>query len=222
VLKVKETYKDFIASHVRERSRREEIFDRAHKQILEFGLPKNVLDVYPHQLSGGMRQRVTVALAALMRPRIMIGDEPTTALDVVVQRGVIQMLKDIQKKLKNTIVVVSHDMGVQANIADRIGIMYAGKIVEESTAERIFDHPLHPYTQFLIHSLPKLGDKTVRGSVPGSPPSLADLPDGCPFHPRCPQVKEICRRQMPDFTYPDENHKVACWLYGEGKHEQPA
>jgi peptide/nickel transport system ATP-binding protein len=222
VLKVKETYKDFIASHVRERSRREEIFDRAHKQILEFGLPKNVLDVYPHQLSGGMRQRVTVALAALMRPRIMIGDEPTTALDVVVQRGVIQMLKDIQKKLKNTIVVVSHDMGVQANIADRIGIMYAGKIVEESTAERIFDRPLHPYTQFLIHSLPKLGDKTVRGSVPGSPPSLADLPDGCPFHPRCPQVKEICRRQMPDFTYPDENHKVACWLYGEGKHEQPA
>jgi peptide/nickel transport system ATP-binding protein len=218
VLKVKETYKDFIASHVSERSSREEIFDRAHKQILEFGLPKNVLDVYPHQLSGGMRQRVTIALAALMRPRIMIGDEPTTALDVVVQRGVIQMLKDIQKKLKNTIVVVSHDMGVQANIADRIGIMYAGKIVEESTAERIFDRPQHPYTQFLINSLPKLGDKTTRGSVPGSPPSLADLPDGCPFHPRCPKVMEICRQQMPDFSYPDENHKVACWLIGEGKH----
>ncbi|MBN2084879.1 MAG: ABC transporter ATP-binding protein [Anaerolineales bacterium] len=222
VLKVKETYKDFIASHVREQSRREEIFDRAHKQILEFGLPKNVLDVYPHQLSGGMRQRVTVALAALMKPRIMIGDEPTTALDVVVQRGVIQMLKEIQKKLKNTIVIVSHDMGVQANIADRIGIMYAGKIVEESTAERIFDRPLHPYTQFLIHSLPKLGDKTIRGSVPGSPPSLADLPDGCPFHPRCPKVMEICRRQMPDFSYPDENHKVACWLMEEGKHGQAA
>jgi peptide/nickel transport system ATP-binding protein len=218
VMKVKETYKDFIASHVSERSRREEIFDRAHKQILEFGLPKNVLDVYPHQLSGGMRQRVTVALAALMKPRIMIGDEPTTALDVVVQRGVIQMLREIQKKLKNTIIIVSHDMGVQANIADRIGIMYAGKIVEESTAERIFDRPLHPYTQFLISSLPKLGDKTTRGSVPGSPPSLANLPDGCPFNPRCPKVMDICRQQMPDFSYPDENHKVACWLIGEGKH----
>jgi peptide/nickel transport system ATP-binding protein len=218
VMKVKETYKDFIASHVGERNRREEIFDRAHKQILEFGLPKNVLDVYPHQLSGGMRQRVTVALAALMKPRIMIGDEPTTALDVVVQRGVIQMLREIQKKLKNTIIIVSHDMGVQANIADRIGIMYAGKIVEESTAERIFDRPLHPYTQFLISSLPKLGDKSTRGSVPGSPPSLANLPDGCPFNPRCPKVMDICRQQMPDFSYPDKNHKVACWLIGEGKH----
>jgi peptide/nickel transport system ATP-binding protein len=154
----------------------------------------------------------------LMKPRIMIGDEPTTALDVVVQRGVIQMLKDIQRKLKNTIIVVTHDMGVQANIADRIGIMYAGKIVEESTAERIFGRPLHPYTQFLINSLPKLGDKTLRESVPGSPPSMADLPSGCPFHPRCPQVKDICRQQMPGFSYPDENHKVACWLFGEGKH----
>jgi peptide/nickel transport system ATP-binding protein len=218
VMKVKETYKDFIASHVGQRKRREEIFDQAHKQILEFGLPKNVLDVYPHQLSGGMRQRVTVALAALMRPCIMIGDEPTTALDVVVQRGVIQMLKDVQKKLKNTIIIVSHDMGVQANIADRIGIMYAGRILEESTAEQIFDRPLHPYTQFLINSLPKLGDKTTRGSVPGSPPSLADLPNGCPFNPRCPKVMEICRQQMPDFSHPAENHKVACWLMGEGKH----
>jgi peptide/nickel transport system ATP-binding protein len=217
VVKIKDTYGDFITSHVRARSR-EEIFELARQQILELGLPKNVLDVYPHQLSGGMRQRVTIALAALMKPRIMIGDEPTTALDVVVQRGVIQMLKDIQRKLKNTIIVVTHDMGVQANIADRIGIMYAGKIVEESTAERIFGRPLHPYTQFLINSLPKLGDKTLRESVPGSPPSMADLPSGCPFHPRCPQVKDICRQQMPGFSYPDENHKVACWLFGEGKH----
>ena len=218
---VNETYNDYIASHVTVRSR-EEIFELARKQILELGLPKNVLDVYPHQLSGGMRQRVTIALAALMKPRIMIGDEPTTALDVVVQRGVIQMLKDIQKSLKNTIVIVTHDMGVQANIADRIGIMYAGKIVEEAPTGKIFGKPLHPYTQFLINSLPKLGDKKVRGSVPGSPPSLADVPDGCPFNPRCPYVMDICRRQMPDFSYPDEDHRVACWLIGEGKHGQAA
>jgi peptide/nickel transport system ATP-binding protein len=245
VLKIKETYKDFIASHYIKEVRvpigkpgnkpyedfianhvswpsREAIFEEARKQILEFGLPKNILEVYPHQLSGGMRQRVTIALAALMEPCIMIGDEPTTALDVVVQRGVIQMLKDIQKNLKNTIVIVSHDMGVQANIADRIAIMYAGKIVEESTSERIFDQPKHPYTQFLINSLPKLGDKKIRGSVPGSPPSLAELPDGCPFHPRCPQVMDVCRRQMPDFSYPAETHKVACWLLGEGTHGKPA
>lgn len=216
VLKIKGTYEDFIGSHISGQSR-DEIFEIARKRISELGLPKNVLDVYPHQLSGGMRQRVTIALASSLNPRIMIGDEPTTALDVVVQRGVIQMLKDIQKSLKNTIILVTHDMGVHANIADRIGIMYAGKIVEEATTERIFAQPVHPYTQFLINSLPKFGDKSIRTSVPGSPPSLADLPSGCPFHPRCPHVKEICRQQMPDFTQLDKDHKVACWLVGEGQ-----
>ena len=162
-----------------------------------------------------MRQRVTIALASALNPRIMIGDEPTTALDVVVQRGVIQMLTDIQKSLKNTIILVTHDMGVHANVSDRIGIMYAGKIVEEGTTEQIFAEPAHPYTRFLINSLPKFGDKSVRESVPGSPPSLADLPQGCPFHPRCPHVKDICRQQMPDFTQLDADHKVACWLVGD-------
>jgi len=111
---------------------------------------------------------------------------------------------------------------VHANIADRIGIMYAGKIVEEATTGQIFDQPLHPYTRFLINSLPKFGDKHMRDSVPGNPPSLIDLPAGCPFHPRCPQVMEICRRQMPGFSDMDENHTVACWLFGEGKHGQAA
>ena len=221
VLKLKETYEDFIGSHLGDQSR-EESFELARKQILALGLPKNVLDLYPHQLSGGMRQRVTIALASLLKPRIMIGDEPTTALDVVVQRGVIQMLKAIEENFKNTIILVSHDMGVHANVADRIGIMYAGKIVEEGTTEQIFGEPLHPYTQFLINSLPKFGDKDVRHSVPGSPPSLADLPAGCPFHPRCPHAMEICTQQMPGFSYPDENHRVACWLIGEGKYEQSA
>jgi len=216
VLKLKETYKDFIDSHVSGQNR-SAAYELAQSHIVELGLPKNILDAYPHQLSGGMRQRVTIALAALLKPRIMIGDEPTTALDVVVQRGVIQLLKDIQAKLKNTIIMVTHDMGVHANVADRIGIMYAGKIVEEGTTELIFDRPLHPYTQFLINSLPKFGDKRVRVSVPGSPPSLIDLPNGCPFHPRCPQAKAVCREKMPGFTQTKENHRVACWLVGEGK-----
>ncbi|HMN59650.1 MAG TPA: ABC transporter ATP-binding protein [Anaerolinea sp.] len=215
VLKIKESYQDFIGSHVNVQSR-QEIFDLAQQQVVDLGLPKNILDAYPHQLSGGMRQRVTIALSALLKPRIMIGDEPTTALDVVVQRGVIQMLKDIQKKLQNTIILVTHDMGVHANVAQRIGIMYAGKIVEEGTTIQIFDTPLHPYTQFLINSLPKFGDKKMRESVPGSPPSLADLPTGCPFHPRCPHAMDICRESMPGFSHPDESHRVACWLIGEG------
>jgi peptide/nickel transport system ATP-binding protein len=218
VLKIKGAFADFIGSHVNGQSR-SAIFELARKRILELGLPKNVLDVYPHQLSGGMRQRVTIALASSLNPRIMIGDEPTTALDVVVQRGVIQMLKDIQKNLKNTIILVTHDMGVHANIADRIGIMYAGKIIEEATTEQIFAQPMHPYTQFLINSLPKFGDKSIRDSVPGSPPSLVDVPDGCPFHPRCPHVREICLQEMPDFHHVDENHKVACWsVEGESHH----
>jgi len=219
VLKLKETYEDFIGSHLGQQSR-EETFELARKQILALGLPKNVLELYPHQLSGGMRQRVTIALASLLKPRIMIGDEPTTALDVVVQRGVIQMLKTIQENFKNTIILVTHDMGVHANVADRIGIMYAGKIVEEGTTEQIFGQPLHPYTQFLINSLPKFGDKEVRSSVPGSPPSLADLPPGCPFHPRCPHALEICTQQMPDFSHPDENHRVACWLHSTAQAQE--
>ena len=221
VLKLKQTYEDFIGSHMSGRSRAE-MFELAYKQIQELGLPPNILDVYPHQLSGGMRQRVTIALAALMNPRIIIGDEPTTALDVVVQRGVIQMLKEIQKKQKNSIILVTHDMGVHANIADRIGIMYAGKIVEEATTEQIFAQPIHPYTQFLINSLPRFGDKGVRDSVPGSPPSLAELPKGCPFHPRCPHVRDICREKMPAFTQVDQTHKVACWLVGEGNNGEAA
>jgi peptide/nickel transport system ATP-binding protein len=214
VLKLKESYEDFISSHVGGRSR-EETFELAVQHIIELGLPRNILDAYPHQLSGGMRQRVTIALAALLKPRIMIGDEPTTALDVVVQRGVIQLLLDIQRKLKNTIILVTHDMGVHANVADRIGIMYAGKIVEEATTEQIFEQPLHPYTRFLINSLPKFGEKMMRGSVPGSPPSLIDLPSGCPFHPRCPQAMNICGEKMPGFSHPTSSHKVACWLYRE-------
>lgn len=214
VLKLKESYQDFIGSHVSGRTR-QDAFELAQKHIAELGLPRNVLEAYPHQLSGGMRQRVTIALAALLKPRVIIADEPTTALDVVVQRGVVQLLMDIQKKLNNTIILVTHDMGVHANIADRIGIMYAGKMVEESTTEKIFGEPRHPYTQFLIDSLPRFGDKSTRNSAPGSPPSLADLPEGCPFHPRCPFVKPVCTQEMPalvDFT---SDHKVACWLVGE-------
>lgn len=216
VLRVKETYQDFIASHMSGMGgkTKDEALEIAKKQIIELGLPRAILDAYPHQLSGGMRQRVTIALAALLRPQIMICDEPTTALDVVVQRGVVQMLLNIQSYLENTIVLVTHDMGVHANIADRVGIMYAGKIVEEATTEKIFGDPFHPYTRYLIHSLPRFGDKTTRESVPGSPPSLANLPDGCPFHPRCPHALDICAKQMPDHIDLSADHRVACWLVG--------
>lgn len=211
VIKVKETFRDFLESHVGGRSQKE-LFELAKAHIAALGLPTTVLEAYPHQLSGGMRQRVTIALAALLKPRIIIADEPTTALDVVVQRGVVQLLKDIQNSLRNTLILVTHDMGIQANIADRIGIMYAGKIVEEAPTEEIFGNPLHPYTRYLINSLPRFGDKGTRESVPGSPPSLINPPPGCPFHPRCPYAFEDCREQMPAYFEPTAGHKVACWL----------
>jgi peptide/nickel transport system ATP-binding protein len=221
VARIKDTYRDFIESHVTGKSKTN-AYEIARIHLTELGLPAKVLEAYPHQLSGGMRQRVTIALATLLKPRIIIGDEPTTALDVVVQRGVVQLLRDVQRDLQNTIILVTHDMGVHANIADRIGIMYAGKIVEEASTEKIFGEPAHPYTQHLINSLPKFGDKTQRESVPGSPPSLANVPSGCPFHPRCPLAMDVCKEQMPGFTLLDANHRVACWLHGEGEHGKVA
>jgi peptide/nickel transport system ATP-binding protein len=219
VIRLKETYRDFIESHA-SKHMRADAFQMAREHIAELGLPSKILDAYPHQLSGGMRQRVTIALAALLKPRIIVADEPTTALDVVVQRGVVQLLKDIQRRMENTIVLVTHDMGVQANIADRIGIMYAGKMVEEAPTEQIFREPLHPYTEYLIASLPRFGDKTTRQSAPGSPPSLINLPSGCPFHPRCPRVVDICTQEMPRLVPVTTNHKVACWLTGERNYGQ--
>ena len=211
VKRLKDSYGDFLESHVAGKTRRDTLAI-AREHLHQLGLPPKVLSAYPHQLSGGMRQRVTIALAALLGPRIMIGDEPTTALDVIVQRGVIQLLKSVQETLKNTIVLVTHDMGVHANVADRIGIMYAGVMIEEAAVERVFEKPLHPYTQYLIESLPKFGDKSLKRSAPGSPPSLAELPGGCPFHPRCPHAMDVCVQRMPDIVTIGENHKVACWL----------
>ncbi len=221
VARLRNSYRDFLESHSDGKTRKD-FLRIARRHLDELGLPSKVLNAYPHQLSGGMRQRVTIALAALLGPRIMIADEPTTALDVVVQRGVIQLLKGIQETLQNTIIMVTHDMGVHANVADRIGIMYAGKMIEEAIADRIFGQPLHPYTQYLINSLPRFGDKTMRQSAPGSPPSLADLPDGCPFHPRCPQVMQRCREEMPRMKTMPGKHRVACWLVEGGVNERIA
>jgi len=179
----------------------------------ELGLPVDVLRSYPHQLSGGMRQRVVIALSTILRPRIIFADEPTTALDVVVQRGVIQMLRDIKKRLRNSLVLVTHDMGVQAEITDRIAIMYAGKIVEIGPAEDVFEKPYHPYTRFLIDSLPMIGDKTKKQGMRGLPPSLREPPIGCRFFPRCPQRNDLCGKEDPPMIKIAPERFVACHEY---------
>jgi peptide/nickel transport system ATP-binding protein len=211
VLKIKDTFRDFISSHLKGRSKIE-AYEMAKEHLKELGLPFKILDAYPHQLSGGMRQRVTIALATVLKPKVIIADEPTTALDVVTQRGVIQLLKDIQSRQGSALVLVTHDMGVHANISDMLSVMYAGKIIEEGKTEELFEDPRHPYTQYLIKSLPRFGDRSKRESPPGSPPSLFNLPEGCAFHPRCPFKMTRCEKEEPVIFNVGESHKVACWL----------
>lgn len=218
VTKIVDSFEDFIKTHKRIKTR-EEFRKLVEGYLIALGLPVKILDAYPHQLSGGMRQRVTVALATILQPKIIIADEPTTALDVVMQRGVIQLLKDIQNSQKNTIVLVTHDMGIHANIADRIGIMYAGKIIEEASTAEIFENPMHPYTKYLIGSLPKIGDKSYKVSAPGTPPSLMNPPIGCRFCPRCEKAVKKCAEKVPKLVEIKPGHKVACFLYSEEMEE---
>lgn len=215
VRKVIKTFEDIVESH-QELKDRNAFRKQTEAHINRLGLPKDVLDAYPHQLSGGMRQRVAIALATMFHPKLIIADEPTTALDVVVQRGVLQMLKEIQVASKNTVLLVTHDMAVHANVADRVMIMYAGRIMEEAPTEIIFKTPSHPYTKHLISSLPMIGVRSTKTSLPGSPPNLANPPAGCRFHPRCPLAMEICRTDVPEMITLENNHRVACHLVKEG------
>ncbi len=187
-------------------------FDAAVVAHLErVNLGASVLDAYPHELSGGMRQRVTIALATICRPKFVIADEPTTALDVVVQKDVLGMFRGIQREMGSSVLFVTHDMGVHAHLTDRLGIMYAGRLVEEARTADLFARPRHPYTRHLIESLPRIGDDKPRRGLEGAPPSLADPPDGCRFHPRCSFATDRCRREVPQMTVVAPDHRVACF-----------
>ncbi len=215
VRRVRNTFRDFMGAH--RRGRLPDFLPGVREHLGRLGLPSEVLASYPHQLSGGMRQRITLALATILKPRLILADEPTTALDVVVQRGVLQLLKKIHAEQQNTLILVTHDMAVHATLADRLAIMYAGKIVEEAPTAELFGNPLHPYTKYLIGSLPRIGEKTHRVSAPGAPPSLASLPSGCRFHPRCPHASAVCRAEEPALAGAASGHRVACVLHGQGR-----
>jgi peptide/nickel transport system ATP-binding protein len=214
VRRIIRTFEDIVDTHQGIQDKKV-FFNQMRDYVNKLGLPPDVLNAFPHQLSGGMRQRVAIALATVFHPRLIIADEPTTALDVVVQRGVLQLLKDIQAESQNTVLLVTHDMAVHANVADRVAIMYAGRFVEEAPTKIIFGASRHPYTQHLIHSLPVIGDKSSRASLGGAPPNLANPPNGCRFHPRCAQVLEICRTQVPAMVDLGGRHRVACHLVKE-------
>lgn len=193
--------------------------EEAFKEVLELirlvGIPQpeTRFKQYPHQFSGGMRQRIGIAIALACNPKILIADEPTTALDVTIQAQILDLLKALQEKTGTAIIIVTHDLGVVANIAKRVAVMYAGIIVETGTVDEIFYKPKHPYTWGLLSSMPRLNQKTKElVPIPGSPPDLSNPPRGCPFASRCPYVMDVCTQFMPDNLSVSETHIAACWL----------
>ena len=213
VRRIRDSFHDFISAH--RDVTKQESFQLTAEYLRDLGLPEKVMASYPHQLSGGMRQRVTIALATILWPKLIFADEPTTALDVVVQRGVIQMLKDVQQKEGSTLVLITHDIGVHANLADRIAILYAGKLVEEAATETILNSPKHPYTRYLIESLPNLESRDELMSIPGRPPALDRPPSGCRFHERCPLAQDICKTIEPELIQIEPRHFTACHVVQE-------
>jgi peptide/nickel transport system ATP-binding protein len=203
---------DTILAH--EDVSRREARERAAVLLDVVGIETRRLDAYPHQLSGGMRQRAVIAIALALNPPLMIMDEPTTALDVVVQQEILLQIEELKERFGFSILFITHDLSLLIEFSDRIAIMYAGQIVEEAPAEALFADPLHPYTQGLMNSFPALtGDKRRLTGIPGAPPDMLHPPTGCRFHPRCPLVKPLHTRIVPAPREVKPGHFVACHLY---------
>ena len=190
------------------------------QMLQKVGLPRaeQLINEYPHQLSGGMRQRVMIAMAMLCNPKLLIADEPTTALDVTIQAQILELMKKLNKETDTSIIMITHDLGVVAEMCQRIIVMYSGKIVEEADVRTIFKEPKHPYTVGLIQSVPDMREKKERlYSIPGNVPKPGSIEFGCHFAPRCPHAHDRCFTDTPDLTTLKNGQKVRCWLYEEGK-----
>ena len=215
-MRIKHQIIDAIRAHDVDGSARATNLEARVEELLDnVELPARVARMYPHELSGGMKQRACIAMATALDPQLIIADEPTSALDVVVQRSVMQTLIEVQKSLGSSLILIGHDMGLQAQVVDRLAIMYAGMIAELGDVLAVYEDPLHPYTQMLIASLPSPRARTETMEIPGLPPSLLDPPPGCRFHPRCSQVLAVCRREEPVFREIKPGHFVACHLHDE-------
>jgi oligopeptide transport system ATP-binding protein len=188
-------------------------------QLVGIPRPDKCIDEFPHQFSGGMRQRVMIAMALSCKPRILIADEPTTALDVTIQAQILELMKELSHKLNTATILITHDLGVVAGTCDDICVMYAGRIVEKAQTEALFENPKHPYSKGLLESIPKLNtdSKEVLYSIPGQPPNLINLPDCCPFYTRCEYAMQICKQKMPEPLELDGEREVSCWLYNKDK-----
>ncbi len=196
--------------------------ERAIEMLRKVGIaaPEQRVDKYPYELSGGMRQRVMIAMALSCDPSLLIADEPTTALDVTIEAQILKVMRDLQKDFGMSIMFITHDLGVIGEVADNVIVMYTGKVVEQASTVDIFYDPKHPYTQGLLSSIPKIGEKKRLIPINGTVPNLLNLPQGCYFAPRCPHAMDICRQQEPDmYDTGSNNHQAKCWLRKEGELE---
>lgn len=192
---------------------------KAIEALKQVGIPRadEIVDCYPHELSGGMRQRAMIAMAMACNPKLLIADEPTTALDVTIQAQILDLMRGLKKRLNSSIMLITHDLGVVAEMADYVVVMYAGKVVEEAPVLDLYKSPLHPYTVGLLKSKPKLNEKKDKlTTIPGQVPNPLDMPEGCYFHPRCSKCMDICKKKPPRTIEMENGHKVTCWLYDEG------
>ena len=210
VLRVEEQMVDAITSH--SDIPKEEAREMAIARLKEVGLPVEVARMYPHELSGGMKQRVIIGTAILLKPSLVVADEPVTALDVVVQKGVLQSIANLRDNYGIAVIFVAHDLAAHAEIVDRLAIMYAGKIAEIGSVYSTFEDPLHPYTKLLVAAIPSIEKEVVEG-IPGLAPSPLNWPPGCRFHPRCPHAMPICSTEEPPLEEVRKNRYVACHLY---------
>jgi oligopeptide/dipeptide ABC transporter ATP-binding protein len=193
---------------------KKEALERAANMLERLGITPNRLYEYPHQMSGGMRQRIMIGIALVLNPDLLIADEPTTSLDVIVEAQFLDLLNELRQQFNLTILLISHNIGIVAQLADRVTVMYGGRLMETGGVEAVFADPRHPYTQGLLTSIPNIKlDHPELHSMPGAPPDLVDPPAGCVFHPRCPSVMDRCRQEIPP-SLDDGGHLAACWLYG--------